>query len=160
MREWAKRTSYMAAIGGGYFNTASSTASSAPGLTAKAIRESMKSLETIKADLRGDGDRDGNLSLSRSNVFGGVSIVASPFLPHEQPAIQVRDIRLKDGTPLLSTQFLARENAWWRDRFGMRPVAFMVGDSVAAHPKVTDMLRKVLDHNEQQMLDIMLGRQP
>jgi hypothetical protein len=38
----------------------------------------------------------------------------------------VRDITLKDGTPLLSREFLARENKWWLDTFGTKQVAFIL----------------------------------
>lgn len=137
-------------------NTAS--ASIFQGLTAKKIRDNMTS---IMADLRANDE--GLLRPRRSagiHAFGGVPIVTSPFLPDEQPAIQIRDIRLKDGTSLLSTAFLMRENLWWKEQYGTRPVAFMMGDTVAVHPKVQAMLMAASKAIDDELLKVMPGRQP
>ncbi len=44
--------------------------------------------------------------------------------PPPQPKIQVRQIFLSDGTPLLSPGFLAEQNAWWTAQFGYRDDPF------------------------------------
>jgi hypothetical protein len=128
------------------------------GLTAKSIRDNMRHVQSLLTDLR--ADRDGKLKPRSSYSWGSVPIITSPFLPHEQPAIQVRDICLKDGTPLLGNEFLARENAWWKEQYGMRPVAFMVGGAVAAHPKVQAMISSAVKAFDDDMLNVMFGRQP
>jgi len=115
------------------------------GLTAKNIRDSMT-----------------QLGLGHGSPLPGVpvNISISPFLPAEQPAIQVRDICLKDGTPLLGPVFLALENAWWKAEYGMRPVAFVVGGQVAVHPSVYALIKQAVKSVDEQMAGVMLGRQP
>lgn len=141
--------------------TAAAFAPHFKGLTAKMIRESMKSIDSILGERPARTRVGGNLfGDTPRSVFGGVPIITSPFLPPEQPAIQVRDICLKDGTPLLSAQFLARENAWWRERYGMRPVAFMLGDTMAVHPQVQALIAKACKSLDSDMMNIMMGRQP
>lgn len=65
-----------------------------------------------------------------STLFG-MKVITSPFIPDEVPRVQVRDITLKDGTPLLSREFLARENKWWLDTFGTKQVAFILDSQQA-----------------------------
>jgi hypothetical protein len=59
--------------------------------------------------------------------FCGLKIITSPLMPDETPVLQVRDIRLKDGTPILSPKFLSETNDWLLKRFGKQGVAFMFG---------------------------------
>ena len=47
----------------------------------------------------------------------GMNVYEEPPPP---PKIQVRDIKLSDGTPLLSPRFLAETNAWFAAEFGYR----------------------------------------
>jgi hypothetical protein len=44
--------------------------------------------------------------------------------PPPAPKIQVRQIYLNDGTPLLPTEFLAEQNNWWAAEFGYRDDPF------------------------------------
>jgi hypothetical protein len=52
-------------------------------------------------------------------------VMASAFV-QPVPRVQVRDIKLKDGTSILSPEFLARENAWYLERFGKMEVAYVM----------------------------------
>lgn len=74
----------------------------------------------------------------------GLHVVEVPWLG-PVPAIEIRDIKLKDGTPLLSPEFRARENRWWLVRFGTRDVAYFfngpMGRTVAINPKQSATLK-------------------
>ena len=143
-------------------NTARSSSASTgifEGLTARNIRESMTNIsEILKTETRPRVLPDDAFEFLRVGM--GTPIITSAFLPDEQPAIQVRDIRLKDGTPLLGSEFLAGENAWWREQYGMRPVAFMVGGQMAVHPKVRAIIAGACKALDDDLLRVMLGRQP
>lgn len=58
--------------------------------------------------------------------FMGMDVFEMP----PQPAkIEVRDIKLSDGTSILPASFRAEMNAWFLERFGRRPeVAYMIGN--------------------------------
>lgn len=59
--------------------------------------------------------------------------------------IQVRDIKWKDGTSILSQEALARHNRWWLERFGTKEVAYMFsgtfGNGIVMNPKHAVMLK-------------------
>jgi hypothetical protein len=78
------------------------------------------------------------------NTFMGIRVVEVPGL-EPKPCIEVRDIKLKDGTPLLSRAFLSRENSWWKDRFGVNEVAYFFNSGwaqgIVMSPKTACMLR-------------------
>lgn len=58
------------------------------------------------------------LDLFRPKRLMGMDVYQRPDPP---PKIQVRDIKLSDGTSLLSPQFRAKENLWWLAQFGLQP---------------------------------------
>lgn len=78
------------------------------------------------------------------NTFMGIKVVECPWIK-PVPAIQVRNITLADGTPLLRPDFLAQENAWWKEQYGTNDVAYMfsgtLGQAIAMHPKHIAMLK-------------------
>lgn len=59
-----------------------------------------------------------------STLFG-MRIATSPLV-QPVPRIQVRDIKLSDGTSILSPEVRSRENAWYLERFGTMEVAYMM----------------------------------
>ena len=65
--------------------------------------------------------------------FLGMNVIEAPPPP---PKIQVRDIRLSDGTPILSDAFRSEMNSWLAAQFGYREAllkagtAFMFGNTV------------------------------
>lgn len=82
---------------------------------------------------------------SGPSMFMGMKIFQSPLV-QPVPAIQVRDIKLKDGTSILSERFRAETNAWLLDRFGTREVAYMIGggpmgDGIVMNPKHIAVLK-------------------
>jgi hypothetical protein len=88
-------------------------------------------------------DRNDLLGFRRTTLFG-IPVMTSRLVPDELPKIQVRELRLKDGTLITTPEFLARENAWWLKEFGTTKVAFMMsgpfGDRFAINPKLAAML--------------------
>lgn len=78
--------------------------------------------------------------------FMGLDIYEEPPPP---PKIQVRDIKLSDGTSLLSPKFLAETNAWFAQEFGYRDpilkpnMALMWSGGALVSPKHAAMLRNV-----------------
>lgn len=79
----------------------------------------------------------------------GMKVITSPFIPDEMPKIQVRELRLKDGTVLTPPDFLARENAWWLKEFGTKPVAFILSEQQAV----------VIGTRMKERLDRMIERE-
>src|ERR1041384_2211608 len=69
--------------------------------------------------------------------FGDVRVFCSPLLPLA-PKIGVRQICLKDGSPLLSPAFIERENRWWRAQFGEVEQAFQTADRIFMPPGMYD----------------------
>jgi len=65
-------------------------------------------------------------------------------LPPEPAKVEVRDIKLSDGTSILSPEFRAETNAWLLERFGRRETykhaAYMFGNSIVMSPKHAAML--------------------
>lgn len=81
-------------------------------LTLEKLREAMRLLPSPEPDLFNP------FQLPR---FMGRQIYEAPPAP---PKIQVKSLRLSDGTPLLPYDFLTRENARWLERFGYRDDPF------------------------------------
>lgn len=61
----------------------------------------------------------------------GLRVITSDLVPDEVPKIQVRDIKLSDGTSILTPEFRADLNAWLLARFGKKQVAYVLGDGQA-----------------------------
>lgn len=84
------------------------------------------------------------LDFLRPARFMGMDIYEEPPPP---PKIQVRDIKLSDGTSLLSPKFLAETNAWFAHEFGYRDpilknnMALMWNGGVLVSPKHAVLLR-------------------
>jgi hypothetical protein len=91
-----------------------------------------------------------SLFTEQPRTLFGLKVITSPYIPEEVPRIQVRDITLKDGTPLLSRDFLARENKWWLDSFGTKQVAFILDSQQAI--AVGTRLKEALDRQIAQSL--------
>jgi hypothetical protein len=53
--------------------------------------------------------------------FGGLKVFEAPSPP---PKIQVRDIKLSDGTSILTPEFRAQMNAWLIEMFGFQDDPF------------------------------------
>lgn len=76
----------------------------------------------------------------------GIRVMPSPHV-QPVPVIQVRDIKLKDGTPILSPAFRAEMNRWFLERFGTVDVAYMFDRSafgpggILMNPKQVAMLQ-------------------
>jgi hypothetical protein len=76
----------------------------------------------------------------------GMDIYEEPPPP---PKIQVRDIKLSDGTSLLSSKFLAETNAWFASEFGYRErllkddMAIMWQGGALISPKHAVLLRNM-----------------
>jgi hypothetical protein len=84
--------------------------------------------------------------------FGDVRVFCSPLLPLA-PKIGVRQICLKDGSPLLSPAFIERENRWWRAQFGEVEQAFQTADGIFMPPGMYEKVRKHLaDEVERDIL--------
>jgi hypothetical protein len=84
------------------------------------------------------------LDFLRPARFMGMNVYEEPPL---LPKIQVRDIKLSDGTSLLSPKFLAETNAWFAQEFGYREpllknnMALMWQGGVMIQPKHAVMIR-------------------
>lgn len=78
------------------------------------------------------------------NTFMGFRVLESSLVM-PVPKIQVRDIKWKDGTSILSQESLAKHNRWWLERFGTKEVAYMFsgpfGNGVFMSPKNAAMLK-------------------
>jgi hypothetical protein len=102
-----------------------------------AIRGANRNLKYGTEPYLGESPPQGSKSVTRSpagsplfptSTLFGMKVITSPYIPNDVPCIQVRHLTLKDGTPLLSGDFLARENAWWLKEFGTKQVAFILND--------------------------------
>lgn len=89
----------------------------------------------------------------------GVPVLVNRFLPPEGAKIQVRQLYLKDGTPLLREKFIATENRWWLEQFGTQPVMYFLGtdDALMMHPRVQEMVERMKDRLEGDILKSMTG---
>lgn len=86
-------------------------------------------------------------------TFAGVRVICSPFLPRA-PRIGVKQIYLKDGTPLLSPTFIEQENRWWRERFGEVDQAYRTPDGVFVPPAMyQELRRRMVDAVEADILN-------
>lgn len=83
-------------------------------LTIEALRAMMATLPKPEPSLF-------DLNPFRMPKFAGLNVYEAPPPP---PKVQVRQIFLKDGTPLLSAKFLAETNAALIERFGCRDDPF------------------------------------
>lgn len=77
------------------------------------------------------------------NLFGIPIRVSDHVRP--VPRIQVRDIKFKDGTSILSQEFLTSINASLAEEFGYNDVAYLIsgpfGDGIVMHPRQFAMLK-------------------
>lgn len=86
------------------------------------------------------------LDFLRPARFMGMDVYEEPPPP---PKIQVRDIKLSDGTSLLSSKFLAETNAWFAQEFGYRApllkdnMALMWSGGCLVQPKHAVMIRNL-----------------
>lgn len=70
--------------------------------------------------------------------------------PPPQPKIQVRQLYLSDGTPLLPPDFLATENAWWINEFGyhedmFRDKVYLLGSyGIVMRPEYRHMITSIV----------------
>lgn len=122
-----------------------------------AIRGANRDLKHGTEPYLGESPPQGSKPVTRSpagsplfptSTLFGMQVVTSPFIPDEVPRIQVRDITLKDGTPLLSREFLARENKWWLESFGTKQVAFILDDAraIAIGSRLKEALDRQIEH--------------
>lgn len=78
----------------------------------KALQKEINQLLSVYKDSQGFDP----LNIGHVGRFAGMNV-------HEEqtpPKIQLRDIKLSDGTPLVSPEFRAEMNAWLAARFGYR----------------------------------------
>jgi hypothetical protein len=82
------------------------------------------------------------------NSLFGLRLIQSDIVPAEVARVSVRMVKLKDGTVITTPEFLARENAWYREQFGTRQVSFIfqgpLGNGLVINPKHAAMLSDFL----------------
>lgn len=109
-------------------------------LTAEALREMMAKFPAPKHDDFFD------YLVPRGALMGRKIYDAPPPLPK----IQVRQLFLSDGTPLLPAEFLAAENAWWLNEFGyaddiFRDKVFLLGSyGIVCRPEYRQMITSIV----------------
>jgi hypothetical protein len=65
------------------------------------------------------------------NTLFGMKVITSPFIPDRVPVMEVRDIKLSDGTSILTPEFRAETNRMLLELFGTKAVAFVLNDRQA-----------------------------
>jgi hypothetical protein len=101
-------------------------------LTAEKLREMMRMLPSRHDE-------------TPFKLGGGFRIYDSPPPP---PKIQVRDIKLSDGTPLLSPAFRSEMNSWLSERFGFcddpfKDSVYCIGSALVMRPEYRHMITNV-----------------
>lgn len=80
----------------------------------------------------------------------GMKVITSPLIPDEVPRIEVRDIKLRDGTSILTPAFRAEMNAWFLREFGTKQVAYIVGDQQMI--AMSQRMKRALDREIERTL--------
>lgn len=77
--------------------------------------------------------------------FLGFDVVVSPLLDElTEPNVKVKQIFLSDGTPLLSLEFIARENEAWKELHGAHSVAYFIDGKALA---IGQQMKEAIDRH-------------